>query len=121
MSFRQLWKTFLKSIFVFAILIVAVFVYADEGVVNAVINNPIKTSTFEGLVKSIAEAVRNVGIPFAITAIIFAGFKLVLASLSGNAQDIESAKKILWWVITGTAIVVGASMLAEIAVNIFKS
>lgn len=83
--------------------------------------NPIVANDFATLVGSIAEAVIEIGIPLAVLAIIFAGFRFVIASARGDEAGIRSAKTILWWTIVGTAVVVGAAAIAYAVVNFAKT
>lgn len=110
---NYLWKNKLLQLLIFATLIIAVdSVYALE------IQNPIApTSSFPQLIQSIAEAVRIIAIPLATVAIIFVGFKFTVAAARGDEKGLGEAKKMLWWVLIGTAIIIGASILAEAVVN----
>lgn len=95
-----------------ATLIIASSAYALE------IQNPIApTSSFPQLITNIAEAVRIIAMPLAIAAIIFVGFKLTVAAARGDEKGLGEAKKMLWWVLLGTAIIIGASVLAQAVVN----
>lgn len=109
---NYLWKNKLSWLFIFATLIIAHSSYALE------IQNPIApTSSFPQLIQSIAEAVRIIAMPLAIAAIIFVGFKLTVAAARGDEKGLGEAKKMLWWVLIGTAIIIGASILAQAIVN----
>lgn len=91
---------------------IANFAYALD------IQNPIApVSSFPQLIDRIASALRTIVMPLAIAAIIFVGFKFVSAAASGNQAELTKAKTMLWWVLIGTAIVIGASVLAQAVVN----
>lgn len=106
------WKNKLPAWLIFAILGIADFAYALE------ITNPISpVSSFPQLIDRIASALRTIVMPLAIAAIIFVGFKFVNAAASGNQAELTKAKTMLWWVLIGTAIVIGASVLAQAVVN----
>ncbi len=84
-------------------------------------DNPIKAKSFEELVSRLADALLRVVLPLAAAAIIFAGFKLIISASSGDSGGVTKAKQMLGWVILGTAIVVGASVLTKIVINIVET
>jgi hypothetical protein len=86
------------------------------------IQNPIApTSSFLQLIINISKAVTMIATPLAIAAIVFVGFKLVVAAAQGNDKGLQDGKKMLWWVLIGTAIIIGASVLAQVVVNFAKT
>ena len=107
----MLWKKFLYLGVSFAILSKVQIIFA------ATIANPIVSNTFEGLVNSISTQVMYIVTPFAVVAIIFSGLKFITASYSGSEGELKKAKDMFFWVLIGTAIVVGALVLAQAAVN----
>ena len=97
---------------IFATLIIANSAYALE------IQNPISpVSSFPQLIVRISAALRTIVMPLAIAALIFVGFKFVAGAAKGSDKDLTDAKKMLWWVLIGTAIIIGASVLAQAVVN----
>lgn len=113
---KRVWKNKLLKPLIFAILGIAHSVYA------LVIENPISpTSNFPRLIEKIAVAVRTIAIPLAGVAIVFVGFKFVIAAASGNQSELTKAKTMLLWVLVGTAIIIGASVLAEAVVNFART
>ncbi|MBI2122351.1 MAG: hypothetical protein HYT98_04485 [Candidatus Sungbacteria bacterium] len=84
------------------------------------IPNPIAYCDFPSLLLAITTAVRNIGMVFAVLAIVIIGFKFIQASAAGNEGGIKEARKYFWWVVIGTAIVVGASVIAEAVINFVK-
>lgn len=114
----KLFRKYLPQLFVFVMLGAGNLAFAQT---SYGFPNPIGSSTFADLVNNIAIAVRNIAIPFAVIAIIFVGFKFITASASGNQAELTSAKKLFVWVLIGTAIIVGASVLAQAVVNTIKS
>jgi hypothetical protein len=74
--------------------------------------NPIGSSSLADFLQKIADAVLKVGIPIASVFIIFAGLKFVMAA--GDTKAIEDAKRIFWYTIIGTAILLGATLLAKV-------
>ena len=85
------------------------------------IANPIAAKSFPQLIQQIAKAVRLIALPLATVAIIFVGFKFVISSARGDEKGLGEAKKMFFWVIIGTAIIVGASALAEWIVKFAKT
>ncbi|MFA5841855.1 MAG: pilin [Candidatus Paceibacterota bacterium] len=74
--------------------------------------NPIGSTSLSAFLGKIADAVLKVGVPIAAIFIIFAGFKFVTAA--GDEKAIKDAKQIFWYTIIGTAILLGASLLAKV-------
>lgn len=110
-----LGKTRLLALSVFAMLLSASDALAVE------IPNPIRAKNFPQLIENISKAVTTIAIPFAVVAIIFVGFKFLVSSAKGDEKGLGDAKKMFFWVVIGTAIVVGASVLARIATNIVRT
>ena len=110
--YNRVGKNRLLAWFIFVILGIVGSAYALE------IQNPIApTSSFPQLIDRIAVALRTIVMPLAIAAIIFVGFKFVVGAAKGSDKDLTEAKKMLWWVLIGTAIIIGASILAQAVVN----
>lgn len=80
-------------------------------------NNPLRSTNFQALVRNAASIIRVVTVPFAAVAIIVVGFRFVTAVASGNAEEITKTKKILLWVIVGSAIIVGSTYISDVIVN----
>lgn len=74
------------------------------------IENPLSINTFSGLVDKIANIIMAIGIPVAAVFIIYAGFLFVTAR--GSEEQITNAKTTLYWAIIGTALLVGAKVIA---------
>jgi len=75
------------------------------------IQNPISFCTFGAFIAAILDIVVTIGIPIAAIFIIYAGFLFVTAR--GNEQQLEKAKSALIAAIIGTAVLLGASVLAN--------
>ncbi len=86
--------------------------YAAQGYTNP-LGTEIKTLL--DLVKAVADAIFILTLPFATLAIIILGVQFVMAS--GNPGKIEDVKKKFLWVLIGTALLVGASLLAQVTVD----
>lgn len=72
--------------------------------------NPIGTSSLSELVLKVTDAAMKIGIPIATFFIIWSGLKFVMAK--GSDTEITAAKKMFWYTIIGTAILLAASLLA---------
>ena len=122
MSTIDLWKKYLCPLYGFVILAVAPFAHAQCANQGAnTIPNPINVCSFLDLVKAVANAVIVIATPIAVVAIIFVGFKLVVAAGTGDQSGLQSAKKMLVYVLIGTAIIVGASALAIAVINTIRN
>lgn len=117
---RFLWKNYLFAVSFFGIIAVAPFVHAACPTTGG-IPNPIAACDFLDLVDSIFRQLLPIAGTLAAVAIIFVGFKLLLASIAGNPGKIEEAKKMLWYVLLGSAIIVGSSVLAKAVINFVRT
>ena len=88
---------------------------------NTTYPNPILATNFSDLILSIANAIIEIGVPLAVVALIYAGFKFVYSAASDDPSGIKEAKKLFFWTLIGTAVIVGASALAIAAVNFAKN
>ena len=109
---KCLWKKALYGAVLSAMLILAEAVFAVE------IKNPIEYNSFPELIKGLASALRTIALVLAPVAILIAGFKFITAGMAGDQAGLTQAKKMFFWILIGTAIVVGASALAEAMVNL---
>jgi len=95
------------------VLTLPVLTKADTvgGTGGAKIENPLdNTSSFYGLILKIADIVFLIGVPIAVIFIIYSGLLFVTAR--GNEEKLKTAKRTFWWAILGTAILLGAKVLA---------
>ena len=115
--FNRVGKIKLSVLLFFAILAMAGPVYADVAIPNPIA----PTNSFLQLIENISKAVTKIAMVLAVPAIVFVGFKLVIAAAQGNDTGLKDGKKMLWWVLIGTAIVIGASVLAQVVVNFAKT
>ena len=74
------------------------------------IENPIIYGTIPCFIQGILKIVVRVGIPVAVFFIVYAGFLFVTAR--GNEQQLEKAKHAITWALIGSAILLGAWILA---------
>ena len=110
------WIIPLRAALVFGMLSVALLAHADTTY-----DNPINAKSFPDLITSIAKAVQDIGTVLAVAAIVFVGVRFVIAAASGDTGALTKARTMLWYVLIGTVIVVGASYLAQVAVSIVKN
>lgn len=114
MLYYRVWKKPLKYSPPYVMLMGALSAKAAK------IDNPISSDSFLELIRSITNALIPIAAVFAVVAIIFAGFKFIMASATGDSKKLGEAKSMFFWILIGTAIVVGARVLAEVAVNFAK-
>lgn len=112
---RTLGKSVLLVFFVSAILTAGLSVYSALEILN-----PIGAKSFGELILRLTGAIVKIAMVFAPVAILIVGFKLIAAAASGDAKKLQDTKTMLWWVIIGTAVVVGASVLAGAVVQFVK-
>lgn len=111
-----MWKKYLYPPFLFVMLIVSTPTLAD-----LLVDNPIKAADFPTLIEELAHALLIVGLPLAAFAILLVGFKLAVSASSGDQKGVQEAKKALVWVLIGSAIVIGAAVLAQAVINTTNS
>ncbi len=116
LTYKTLWKSPLYAGPVFAMLAVAY-----PALAQTVIPNPIGAKSFLDLINAMTDAIIQIGSVLAVVAIIIVGFKFLTASLAGDTKGLQDAKKMLWWVITGTAMVVGTWVLPKAVKNTKKT
>lgn len=91
---------------------------ATQGGCNATngrLCNPLNYNSVTDLLPKILDIVAQAGLVVCTFFIIFAGFKYVTAA--GNSGEIEKAHGILLWAVVGTAVLLGAKVLASILAN----
>ena len=85
---------------------------ADGGdVITVQLRNPIGANSIQDFIASILHIVVQIGIPVAVLFIIYSGFLFVTAQ--GDEAKITKAKSSLWWAIIGTAVLLGAEVIAD--------
>ncbi len=78
--------------------------------------NPLgSTKTLPELIDGILRIVLTIGIPVIALAIIYSGFKFVMAQ--GNATELENARRNLLYVLIGAGVLLGAYVIAEAVVG----
>jgi len=86
---------------------------ADVNVTGSLKNPLGTTDTVPALItKILTDIVTPIGGVVIVFFIIYAGFLFVKAQ--GNAEKIEEAKKILFYVVIGAAVILGANLIATV-------
>ncbi|MEX0933984.1 MAG: pilin [Candidatus Paceibacterota bacterium] len=76
------------------------------------LKNPLQFDTIEKLLAKIIEILVLIGTPIAVVFLIYSGFLFV--SARGNEEKITKAKMTFMWTVIGTAILLGASVIANV-------
>ncbi len=85
--------------------------FALEGE-TSILPNPLgDTATFSELILKITNIVLKIGYPIAVIFIIYSGLLFVTAR--GSEEKLKTAKNTFLWAILGTAVLLGATVLAE--------
>lgn len=113
-----MWKTYLQT----ALVIAIVWTAWPEGVraTTHVIPNPIAAQSVEALILSVAGALAYLAMIAGTVAIVWVGFKFVVAASTGDEAGVTASKKLLWQVLLGVAIVVGASTLVRVVLTTIR-
>lgn len=77
--------------------------------------NPLKADSIEALLVNLLALVSRLGAIVAVFFFIYAGFKYVTAQ--GNEDKVSEAHNMLKWTAVGTAVLLGAQILAKIVAN----
>lgn len=103
----------LGGVFVSVLLWLPLTVYATSHGSPPRFSNPLDDTKFPTLadfMNGLLNVIIIIGIPVVTLAIIYAGFLFI--SAQGNETKISSAKKIFFWVVIGSLIILGAKALA---------
>lgn len=79
------------------------------------LQNPLKVNSIGAVIILAVDIMIYVGISFAILAIIFVGFKFVMAQ--GNPTEISKAKEWFLYIIIGLAVLISSKVIVEIVQN----
>ncbi len=106
-------KTFYSLLALFIIAVPLVFVYAAPPTPGPIqIDNPLKFNSIQALVLETVKVATTIGFYIAVFFIIYSGFLFVKAR--GNPKEIEDAKKTFMWTVIGTAVLLGANVVARV-------
>ncbi|HRH25310.1 MAG TPA: pilin [Candidatus Paceibacterota bacterium] len=83
------------------------------------INNPLKVDTIEGAIQLFMNMVLRIALPFIIVFFIWSGLNFILAR--GNAEKIKTAKKMFWYTIIGSLLILGAWTITNAIIGTVNS
>jgi hypothetical protein len=101
------------------VLIPTAFADTGGGTSGTTLTNPLNAQSFSALVESIAKLAAQIGIPIAAIFIIYSGLLFVTAR--GNEEQLKKAKTNFMWAMVGTAILLGAWVIAKAISTTIKS
>ena len=115
-------RKFFQKITFFAVFIFSFCIPIIVRAISFRIDNPLTTSQdLLSLIANLSAAVVKIGIPFAVVALTWGGFRFVAATAQGNESKLKDARHFMWWTVIGSAVVVGEAALVYAAVNFAKS
>lgn len=79
------------------------------------LQNPLQTKSIKGVIFLAIDIAIYLGTAFAILAIIYAGFKMIMAQ--GKSEEIKEAREWLLYIVIGFAILLSAKVIVEIIRN----
>ncbi|MBI5005356.1 MAG: hypothetical protein HZC03_02020 [Candidatus Lloydbacteria bacterium] len=112
---RVFWSAMYVALFLPTIIAHATVV--GEG--SNRLPNPIAANSFQELIQKILRVVVDIGVPVATLFIIYSGFLFVKAQ--GNPEKLKEAKETFFWTIIGTAVLLGAWVLAQAIAGTIRS
>lgn len=83
------------------------------------INNPLKVDTISDAISLFMNAVLRIAIPFIIIFFIWSGLSFILAR--GNPEKIGTAKKMFWYTVIGTLLILGAWTITNAIIGTVNS
>ena len=93
-------------------------IIAGLGFVDADFEPATSSSTFEAILLNIASWIAKYSLPLLAALIVWAGFRIV--SSRGDVQQLQDAKRMLYWTLIGGAIIAGAYVIAEAVIDFAK-
>lgn len=116
-------KNITKAVAVFLFLFYANSIMAAGGasgpVGSVILDNPLKVGSIYELIVSIAKIAAQVGASVAVVYLILSGFKFVTAQ--GDSTAVGKARTSFYHALIGTAVILGAWLLAEAIQGTIKS
>lgn len=83
------------------------------------LNNPLKVDTIEEALALFMSMVLRIAIPFIIVFFIWSGLSFVLAR--GNAEKIKTAKRMFWYTVIGSLLILGAWTITNAIIGTVNS
>ncbi|MDP3772456.1 MAG: hypothetical protein Q8Q94_03750 [bacterium] len=75
-------------------------------------DNPLKAKDFPDLLAYVLAKIIPLALTVGVIAIIWAGFKMILAAAQGNSAGIQAARKMLGYVVLGIVIIAASATIA---------
>ena len=107
-------RKILYSILLLFIVVMPLYlVHADPPGSGPIrIENPLRFNSIQEIVFAAIGVITTIGFYVAVFFIIYSGFLFVKAR--GNPKEIEEAKKAFMWTVIGTAVLLGANVIARV-------
>ena len=83
------------------------------------IKNPLRVDTIQQAIKLFMDSIIRIAIPFIVLFFIWSGLSLVLAR--GNPKKLEDAKKMIWYTIIGSLLILGAWTITNAIIGTVNS
>jgi hypothetical protein len=83
------------------------------------LKNPLKVNTIQDAIKTFMDTVIKIAIPFIVVFFIWTGLQFILAQ--GNPTKLEKAKKMFWYTVIGTLLILGAWAITDAIVGTINS
>lgn len=88
----------------------------DSGMsINVKLENPLKVDNIQDAIKFIVNTLIKISIPIIVVFFIWSGLKFILAQ--GNPTKVADAKKMFWYTIIGTLLILGAYTITNAIVG----
>ena len=81
-------------------------------ILAATIKDPLGDKGVQDIIEAVLDSAVAIGTPIAVIMVVFAGFKFVTAQ--GKPDKINEASNFLKWTLIGTAVLIGARVIAAI-------
>ncbi len=114
-------KKFTHIVLFLTPIILPLLAFAAETPPNSIkigIKNPINADSVSAVMLKFFDILIQLGAVVVTLAIIYAGFLFVMAK--GNPEELNKAKTTLFWTITGSLVLLGAQVIAQIIEKTIK-
>lgn len=98
-------------LYLLGFVLLPILVFAAGGDVPG-ITNPLKVDSIKDLIFEVVKVATTIGFYVAVFFIIYSGFLFVTAR--GNEKKVGDAKNAIIWTVIGTAILLGARVIADV-------
>ncbi len=89
------------------------------GLFEVKLKNPLKVNNISDAIKFFLDVLIKIAIPFIVIFFIWSGLKFILAQ--GNPTEITKAKKMFWYTIIGTLLILGAWTITNAVIGTINS